>query len=93
MALLILRCVFMLIATGFGAQYALNLAREGAPSSTPYQVFFAIVALAGAVVALDLMLRRKRLDTITSVYFGLIIGLFLTYILRTAFGPTLDPEW
>jgi uncharacterized protein YacL len=27
------------------------------------------------------------------VYFGLIIGLFLTYILRTAFGPTLDPEW
>jgi uncharacterized protein YacL len=93
MALLILRCAFLIIATGYGAQYAWTLAKEGAPSSTPYQVFAGIVALAVAVVVLDLLLRRKRLDTITSVYFGLIIGLFLTYILRTAFGPTLDPEW
>jgi uncharacterized protein YacL len=83
----------LIIATGYGAQYAWTLAKEGAPSSTPYQVFAGIVSLAVAVVVLDLLLRRKRLDTITSVYFGLIIGLFLTYILRTAFGPTLDPEW
>ena len=35
---------------------------------------------------------RKRLDTITAVYFGLIIGLFLTYILKIAFGTTLEPD-
>jgi uncharacterized protein YacL len=41
---------------------------------------------------LDVMLGRKRLDTITAVYFGLIIGLFLTYGLKTAFGASLSAE-
>ena len=31
--------------------------------------------------------RRKRLDTITAVYFGIIIGLFLTYVLGLALSP------
>jgi uncharacterized protein YacL len=93
MALLILRCVFLLIATGIGAQFAQSSLLQGTPNYTPYLVFFGIVSLAVAVVALDILLGRKRLDTITSVYFGLIIGLFLTYILKTAFGTTLDPNW
>jgi uncharacterized protein YacL len=54
-------------------------------------VFAGIVVLAIAVIALDVMAGRKKLDTITAVYFGLIIGLFLTYILKTAFGTALDP--
>ena len=32
------------------------------------------------MLAADLSIRRKRLDTITAVYFGTIIGLFLTYV-------------
>ena len=32
-------------------------------------------------------IRRKRLDTITAVYFGLLVGLFLTYILGLAMAP------
>ena len=47
--------------------------------------------LAGTVIALDVMAGRKRLDTITAVYFGLIIGLFLTYILKIAFSHVLRP--
>jgi len=36
-------------------------------------------------------IRRKRLDTITAVYFGTIIGLFLTYVFQLALTP-LMPE-
>jgi uncharacterized protein YacL len=92
MALVILRCVFLLVAAGIAAQFAQSDLLQNTPVYAPYLVFGGIVLLAGAVVALDVMVGRKRLDTITSVYFGLIIGLFLTYILKTAFGTTLNPD-
>ena len=45
------------------------------------------MALAVGMIIADLMLRDKQLVTITSVYFGLIIGLFLTYVLDLALNP------
>ncbi len=92
MALVILRCVFLLIAAGIGAQFAVSDLLPQEPTYIPWVVFAALVALAGAVVALDVMSGRKKLDTITAVYFGLIIGLFLTYILKTAFDTALNPD-
>jgi uncharacterized protein YacL len=92
MALVILRCVFVLVAAGIGAQFAQSDLLQGTPVYTPYLVFGGIVLLALGVVGLDVMSGRKRLDTITAVYFGLIIGLFLTYILKTAFGTTFAAE-
>ena len=92
MALVILRCVFLLVAAGIGAQFAQSDLLPREPPYLPYLAFAGIVLLAVAVVALDVMTGRKRLDTITAVYFGLIIGLFLTYILKTAFGTALNPE-
>jgi uncharacterized protein YacL len=82
----------MLVAAGFGAQFATSDLLPRDPPYVPYVVFGSIVALAAAVVWLDVMVGRKRLDTITSVYFGLIIGLFLTYILKVAFSTALDPK-
>ena len=45
--------------------------------------------VAAGVIAADVAMRRKRLDTITAVYFGTIIGLFLTYVFRIALTPLL----
>lgn len=92
MALVILRCVFLLVAAGFGAQFASSELLQGTPPYTPYVVFAGIVVLAASVIWLDVMLKQKRLDTITAVYFGLIIGLFLTYILKVAFSTTLSDD-
>ncbi|MCA9235547.1 MAG: PIN/TRAM domain-containing protein [Planctomycetales bacterium] len=92
MALVILRTVFLLIAAGVGAQIAQSELLQGTPDAVPPLVFGGILLLAVGVIALDVLLRQKRLDTITAVYFGLIIGLFLTYILKVAFSTTLSPE-
>jgi uncharacterized protein YacL len=43
------------------------------------------------VIAIDVLIRRKQLDTLSAVYFGLIVGLFLTYVLQLALSPVL-PE-
>src|SRR5947199_302989 len=45
--------------------------------------------IAVAAIAMDIALKSKRLDTITSVYFGLIVGLFLTYIVQLGLGTFL----
>ncbi len=43
--------------------------------------------IALCVIALDALNRKKRLDTITAVYFGLIVGFFMTYVLNLALIP------
>jgi len=42
-----------------------------------------------AVIGIDVGLRRKNLAVITSVYFGLLIGVFLTYVAILALTPLL----
>jgi uncharacterized protein YacL len=51
-----------------------------------------MVFLAALVIAADVFAGRKRLDTISAVYFGLVIGLFLTYVLSIALSPVLAPD-
>jgi uncharacterized protein YacL len=92
MALTILRCVFLFFAAGFAAQLAASDMLPQEPAYIPWVAFGGVMLLALAVIAADASLPRKRLDTITAVYFGLIIGLFLTYTLKVAFGTALNPE-
>jgi uncharacterized protein YacL len=40
----------------------------------------------GTIIA-DLLITNKRIDMISSVYFGLVVGLFLTYVLNVALMP------
>ena len=44
-----------------------------------------------AAITIDMLFKKKRLDVITAIYFGLIIGLFLTYVLRLALA-TVFPD-
>jgi uncharacterized protein YacL len=44
-----------------------------------------------AAITIDMLFKKKRLDVITAIYFGLIIGLFLTYVLRLAMA-TVFPD-
>ena len=39
------------------------------------------------MIAIDVRVPRKQLETISAVYFGLIVGLFLTYVVRLALTP------
>ncbi|MCA9241709.1 MAG: PIN/TRAM domain-containing protein, partial [Planctomycetales bacterium] len=97
MALLILRLVFLIVAAGVGAQLGSQLVESNLPPSAqpdrpawlPAAVFAGTMLLAIAVVVVDVLAARKRLDMITSVYFGLIIGLFLTYVAKLALSPVL----
>ncbi len=89
MALVVLRFVFVMVAVGLGFQIVSSGQLEGENAALPWLAFGGVVALALAVIVADTLMRRKRIDTVSAVYLGLIVGLFLTYVLRLAFSSVL----
>ena len=93
MGLIILRCVFILVAAGLGVSF-LNLGIDQQDSQAlAWGVFFGLILLALGVIVVDVSVPRKRLDTITAVSFGLLVGLFMTYILGLALVPLLSEKY
>lgn len=96
MALVVLRCLFVLVAAGAAVSMinSGHLPRE--PAMTPLLVIGGVVGIALAVIVADIVIRRKQLEVISAVYFGMIVGLFLTYVLQLALTPlftSLNPKW
>ena len=90
MALIILRCAFLFVAIGLSVTFINSptlLPVE--PAWSPIAVFVLVVGLAGCVIGIDTIFPRKRIETITAVYFGLLIGLFLTFIVGIALTPII----
>lgn len=91
MGLIILRCVFLMVASGLGV---FILSSGLVPKDSEWMawgVFLGVLLIAAGVIALDIAVPRKQLDAITAVYFGLIVGLFLTYVVGLALTPLFPP--
>lgn len=96
MSLLIVRCVFLAVAIGLAVLIVNSGQLPQSPTWIPVAVFCGIVGAAIAVVALDWSTRRKQLTVIAAVYFGLLVGLLLAYIIGLALTPllvNLNPAW
>ncbi len=87
MALLIFRFGFIVVAAGI-ATIIVN--DENFDVTYPWTVFIGVMLLATAVVAVDFFVPRKRLDAISAMYFGLVVGIFMTYVVRIALAPVLQ---
>jgi uncharacterized protein YacL len=93
MLLILIRAVFMLVAAGLGARLS-RLAGDAAktqvgPTANPTLLFLGVMTLAVVVVIVDLLTPRKRIQTISAIYFGLIVGLILSNLIQTAIEPSL----
>ena len=91
MALWILRAFFLLVAMGIGGTLA-SAQVDGEPMSQNVRVGIFLMFLIGSVVIIgaDLAVKYKRIDIISSLYFGLLVGLFLTYIVGLALTPLFN---
>ena len=87
MAVIILRCVFLLVAAGLGVSFMQAGESKYMTPDIGWTIFGGIMLLALGTIAIDIAIRRKRLETVTAVYFGMLVGLFLTYILGLALVP------
>lgn len=92
MGLAFLRAFFIFAAGGVG----FSVMRSGGlplafGSETHIEAFFGILGLAVILVIADMIVPRKRVEWISSVYFGIFVGLVMTYVLGLAIQP-LFPE-
>ena len=87
-ALLALRVLFITVAAGVGAIWARSDSFRH--PMMPYLVFSGALLAAFVVVAADMMIRKKRIEVISAVYFGLLVGVLLSYLLTIAMDPLLD---
>jgi uncharacterized protein YacL len=87
MALIILRCVFLMVAAGLGTLFITD---KQFASNYPWADFIGVIVIASLALTIDVAMPRKRLDIITAVYFGVLVGLFLTYVIGVALTPLLQ---
>ncbi len=86
MLLNVIRALFVLIVAGLAARVA-----KATGSPTYWALLFSgVMLLAMIVLIVDVLIARKRIQTISAVYFGLIVGLLLSYLLRIALEPSFS---
>jgi len=98
MALFILRAIFIVVSAGIAVLIINHAALRSAATWVPWGILTGMIALPLAVIGIDGAIRRKDLTIITAVYFGLLIGVFLTYVTMLALTPVLplnqaNPLW
>lgn len=92
MPLLVLRVVFVMVCVGVAVLMFNSQPMAEIPAWVPLSVLAGMTVLPMLVIAIDLAVRRKDLTIITAVYFGLIVGLFLTYVAVLALAPFTSPN-
>lgn len=95
MLLMIVRAVYALVCAGAIATYISPGAREFGiiqpriVADYPFLSFVVLLGLTQAVTVLDLLIRRKRIEVISAVYFGVLVGALLSYLLLQALAPAI----
>ena len=88
MTLLILRVLFIAVSAGVATIFV-GASKQG-PSWLPYLIFSSVILLALGVITIDIFVPRKRIEVISAVYFGLLVGFLLTYLVSIALTPLLE---
>lgn len=93
MQLLILRVVFGIVAIGIATVLVTSpgFVELDNPGYLPWLVFLGTLAMVGATIAADIFVHRKPIDVISAVYFGLLVGVFLTYVVMLVLTPLMPP--
>jgi uncharacterized protein YacL len=86
--MLILRLVFIAVAAGVATLFVRS--NNQGPEWIPYPIFGGVILLALSVIAIDVWTPRKRIEVISAIYFGLLVGILLTYLLSVALTPLLQ---
>ncbi|MBX3417846.1 MAG: PIN domain-containing protein [Pirellulaceae bacterium] len=84
-----LRAFFFLVAVGLAFSVTSGLGQK-VSFGTSLAIYALFVVGSILAIVLDVLIKRKRIDLITSVYFGILVGLLLTYIFSLALTPAFE---
>ncbi len=91
MLLLVIRALYLLVCAGAIAAFVTS--EQVLPEfvlNHRFMTFVILMVVSQSVTAVDALVRRKRIDVVTAIYFGLLIGVLLSFLLMLALGPVLQ---
>ncbi|MCA9079268.1 MAG: PIN/TRAM domain-containing protein, partial [Planctomycetaceae bacterium] len=93
MLLLIIRAMYTVIAVGAIATFCFSKESAAPPivDENPVVAFVLLVVAAMSILLIDVLTPRKRVEVISAIYFGLLIGVLLAYLFNQALNPLFDP--
>lgn len=98
--LIFLRVAYVVVCIGAILAY-LNPETDGEPlKNYPVLIernklvaFFVLLLLSQVITVADICIRRKRIEVISAIYFGVLIGVLLAYLLIQALTPIVNIEY
>lgn len=90
MGLLILRVLFILVSSGVGySMMSAAVSGNADEGMAGIMIFIGMIILSLGIILGDILIPKKRVDWISSIYFGMLVGLLLT----AAVGFAIAPLW
>lgn len=100
MLLVILRVAYLLVCVGAVLAYINPEDIPGAAPSLPSIVsenklwaFFILLLLTQVVTIFDMLIRKKRIEVISAIYFGILVGVLLAFLMNQALTPIVKPPY
>lgn len=93
MSVVIVRILYYTAAVGAALAYVLNPNFFRVPpviEDHPFLIFSVMVVIASAILLVDILIPRKRVETISAIYFGLLIGMLLSHLLNLGLQPVFS---
>lgn len=89
MLLLVIRALYILICVGALATFTFSnhSATPQLVKDYPIASFFILTSITMSILLVDVLIPQKRVDIISAVYFGLLIGVLLAYLFNLALRP------
>jgi len=92
--LLVLRLLLIVVAAGAFATFINQ--HQGMPDSLGQNSLLIFILMMGVVLGAifaDMTIRRKRVEDLSALYFGLLIGFMLSYMFQLALAPVFEQEF
>lgn len=91
MLLMIIRMLYLVVCAGAIAGY-ISIDPHPVPLVQQHKFlgFLLLVGVTQLAPVVDLLIRKKQIDIISAVYFGLLVGSLLSYLTLLALGPVLE---
>lgn len=95
MLLLVIRILFAVISAGAIAAFVSSESPSPPAfvANHPFMAFVVLMLVTQLVTFVDILIPRKRIEVVSAVYFGLLIGFLLSYLSRLALDPVVTPQF
>lgn len=92
MLLFIIRALYILICVGAIATFSFskNVSAPTIVTENPFPSFLVMLLLTMSILMIDVLIPRKRVEVMSAIYFGLLIGVLLAYLLNLALRPLFE---